>query len=134
MDELRARKLIRSANNPVADYAEGLVAAKLDLTLAPGATPGYDAIGRDGTKYQIKARRLRPERPSRQLSAIRNLEKGSFDQLIVVLFDQTFNIEEMWQLPFDVVRDYATYRSHVNAHILNARGAVLADPRSRRLV
>jgi hypothetical protein len=34
-DELRRRDVIRSTNNPVADYAESLVARALSLKLAP---------------------------------------------------------------------------------------------------
>src|SRR3982751_1460271 len=42
MDELRRRGLVRSSNNPVADYAEHLAAAALDLTLAGKSDFGYD--------------------------------------------------------------------------------------------
>ena len=35
MRELRSRSLIRSWNNPVADFAERLVAEHLELELAP---------------------------------------------------------------------------------------------------
>ncbi len=40
MAELKSRDVIRSANNPVADYAERLVADRLGLALAPPSTPG----------------------------------------------------------------------------------------------
>jgi hypothetical protein len=41
--ELRRRGICRSGNNPVADYAEGLVALRLGLRLAPNSTAGFDA-------------------------------------------------------------------------------------------
>src|SRR5262249_37444988 len=65
--ELRARDLVRSSNNPVADYAESLVARALGLRLETKSTTGYDAIGQDGLKYEIKGRRPTPANKSRQL-------------------------------------------------------------------
>ncbi len=61
MTELKSRGVIRSANNPVADYAERLVAERLALTLMTGSNPGYDAVGPGKTRYQIKARRTASE-------------------------------------------------------------------------
>src|SRR5690242_9176454 len=72
--ELRARGLVRSSNNPVADYAESLIAKALGLRLETKSTTGYDAIGPDGLKYEIKGRRPTPANKSRQLSVIRGLD------------------------------------------------------------
>lgn len=55
MQELRHRSLIRSWNNPVADYAERLVAQELNLDLAPPVAQGCDATDDTGRRYQIKA-------------------------------------------------------------------------------
>ena len=56
MEELRRRKLIRSSNNPVSDYAEKLVCEKLALSLAGKSSKGYDAIDeKTGIKYQKKS-------------------------------------------------------------------------------
>jgi len=134
MGELRRRGLIRSANNPTADYAEWFVANYLGLNLARQSMAGYDALGPDGLRYQIKARRLAAPKTSRQLSAIRNLDSDDFDYLVVVLFGPGFEVSEMWSLPLELVKEHAVYRSHVNAHILHAQGKILADPRAMRLV
>src|SRR5579859_4665505 len=75
--ELRARGLVRSSNNPVADYAESLVAQALGLKLETKSTTGYDAIGPDGLKYEVKGRRPTPANKSRQLSVIRGLDNGT---------------------------------------------------------
>lgn len=133
MEELRRRGVIRTANNPIGDYAEALAAKRLGLELAHGSTAAYDALDKDGIRYQIKARRLIGRTPSRQLSALRNLAQDGFDFLIVVLFDEDFTLRGMWRLPIDLVREHATYRKHVNAHILIARDFVLDDPRAARL-
>src|SRR5690242_5812454 len=86
LDELRSRKIIRTSNNPIADYAEWLVANKLNLKLAINSQPGFDAVGDDGIRYQVKCRRLTTQNKSKQLSVIRNLEANKFDYLIGGLF------------------------------------------------
>jgi len=48
---LREKGITRSANNPVADYAEGLGCAALGLELASASTPGYDGRAAD-RKYK----------------------------------------------------------------------------------
>jgi len=44
MSELRTRDVIRSSNNPVGDYAEGLVTRRFGLTLEGNSTSGFDAV------------------------------------------------------------------------------------------
>jgi hypothetical protein len=133
MHELRRRGLIRTGNNPVADYAEWLVAQCLSLQLAKNSKAGYDAMAADGTRYQVKARRLAGGSGDRQLGVIRNIQQRGFDYLIVVLFDPNLAVQEMWQLPYDLVYEKAQYNRHQNGHVLFARDSVLADPRAERL-
>jgi hypothetical protein len=133
MAELRRRNLVRTANNPVADYAEHLVSERLGLTLQGNSNAAYDAIAPDGTRYQIKSRRMTRHRPSRQLGAIRNLDAHGFDVLAIVLFEPTFAVLGIWTVPYDVVHEHAVYKSHVNAHVLHARPALLNDPRVKKI-
>jgi hypothetical protein len=133
MTELQWRGILRSDNSPTGDYAEWIVSQALGLKLEGNSTAGYDAVGPDGMRYQIKARRLMTAKTSRQLSAIRNLDKDPFDYLIIVLFGPTFDVLECWQVPVEVVREHAVWTQHVNGHRLHARGAVLSDPRTIRL-
>lgn len=58
LDELRARKVIRTSNSPIGDYTEWLVANQLGLTLVTNSTSGHDAVDTLGVKFQIKGRRL----------------------------------------------------------------------------
>ncbi|MGP8939879.1 hypothetical protein V1605_11795 [Enterobacter soli] len=129
LTELRSRCVIRTQNNPVGDYAEWLVAKALGMTLLSNSSAGADAIDTDGMKVQIKARRVTPDNPSRQLSALRNYEAADFDYLIAIIFDGTYNVLEGYKIPHEVIRDYARHSDHVNAHIINLKGAILADPR-----
>jgi hypothetical protein len=87
LDTLRARGATRSANNPVADYAEGLCAKALKLTLANKSTTGYDGIDPTGHKIEVKARRITKENGSRQLSAVRGINDQHFDCVAGVLFN-----------------------------------------------
>lgn len=79
MEALRRRGILRSDNTPTGDYAEWLVARSLGLTLENNSTSGYDATNPDGTRYQIKARRLVTPKTSRQLSPLRRLDQDPFD-------------------------------------------------------
>jgi hypothetical protein len=129
MEELQSRSLVRTANNPVADYGERVVAKRLGLTLTGNSNASYDAIGPEGTRYQIKARRKTRSQPSRQLGALRNLDSDGFDVLAIVLFEADFALSGIWLVPVDLVREHAVYRPHVNAHVLHARPTLLNHPR-----
>ena len=129
LTELRSREVIRTKNNPVGDYAEWLVSKALGMTLLSNSSAGADAIDSDGLKVQIKARRVTPDNPSRQLSALRNYEAADFDYLIAVIFDEAYNVLDGYKIPHEVIRDYARHSEHVNAHIINLKGAILSDPR-----
>src|SRR5664280_1734250 len=87
LDELQSRGIVRTSNNPVSDYTEWLVSQRLGLTLCGNSEKGFDSTDKNGVKYEIKARRVTPENPSRQLSAIRNLDGKHFDFLVAVVYD-----------------------------------------------
>lgn len=128
MEELRKRKLVRSSNNPVSDYAEKIVCEKLKLSLTGKSSKGYDAIDENtGIKYQIKARRLTSHNRSRQLGVIRNLDQKLFDYLIAVIFNESFEPVEIWEIPLETIPKYARYSEHQNGHILVLTGKVLED-------
>lgn len=119
--ELRKRGICRSSNNPVADFAEGLVAKALGLTLAKGSTTGFDATDSSGRRYEIKARRMTGSSKASMLSAIRGLEKKHFDFLVAVIFNEDYTVQRAVQLPHDTVQRIAKFRKHVNAHIVMIR-------------
>jgi len=128
-DELKDRKVVRTKNNPLGDYTEWLVGTALGLELQTNSKAGYDGITENGIRVQIKGRRITPENKSRQLSAIRKYEEKDFDDLAAVIFDENFEIIDAVLIPHEVVGEYASYREHVNAHILILKGPILCDPR-----
>lgn len=92
MTELRSRGVVRGANNPVADYAEGLVAAALGLSLVAKSSTGHDAVDADGRRYEIKGRRPTKENPSAQSRVVRGLDAKHFDFLVGVVFNEDFSV------------------------------------------
>lgn len=127
MEELRERKVIRSSNNPIADYGEKVISDYLRLNLVRGSNKSFDAQDSRGATYQIKARRLTRHNSSRQLGVIRNLETKNFDHLLVGIFDEEFSLIELWKIPHKTIKTYARYSKHQNGHILYARGPLLKD-------
>ena len=127
MEELRVRGVVRSSNNPVADYAEWTIADRLGLKLVGGSNRGFDATDTQGVRYQIKARRNTVHNRSRQLSVIRNLAAKDFDFLLGVIFNESFVLQELWKIPHACVEKYARYSKHQNGHILHLRGTLLQD-------
>ena len=133
MATLKNRGITRSANNPVADYTESLVSRVLGLSLEVPSRAGFDAIGADGNRYQIKGRRLTTPTAPPQLGAIRNLDKRPFDLLAAVAFDAGLSVLYAGLVPIEVVIESSRYSSHTNSHIFFFRRSVLDDPRVRDL-
>ena len=128
LDELKERKVVRTRNNPVADYAEWLVTQQLGLSLERSSKRGYDAIDQNGKRYQIKSRRLDPTNESKLLSVIRNLDTNEFDYLVGVLFNRDFTVKEAYKIPHSVIKEHARFSKHVNGHLLHLQGEVLTAP------
>ena len=128
LEELRDRGVVRSRNNPIADYTEWLVARQLGLQLEGNSNRGYDAESPQGLRYQIKGRRLSTPKSSRQLSFFRNLGGHEFDYLIAVLFDHNFGVMEAYRIPHSVVEGHARYSERVKCHLLRLRGDILTVP------
>jgi len=126
MEELRNRELIRSSNNPVADYAEKVAVESLGLTRAGKEERGYDALDKQKRRYQIKGRRITRHNKSRQLGVIRNLEERLFDYLLAVIFNEDFSVEEIWQIPYRFVKDNSKYSKQQNGHVFQAKRDLLS--------
>ena len=134
MATLKERGVVRSANNPVADYTESLVSKALGLSLESQSQAGYDALdSTTGLRYQIKGRRLTAHNTSPQLSAIRNLKSKPFDVLAAVAYDANLSVLYAALIPVDVVAEMSRYSSHSNSHILIFKRNLLDDPRVKEI-
>lgn len=125
MEELRRRNIVRTSNNPVADYAERVAVSRLGLIQVGKEEKGFDAVDAQGQRYQIKGRRITRHNSSRQLSVIRNLSDRLFDYLIAVIFDESFEVKEIWKIPYEFVKQHSRLSEHQNGHILHAKPEVL---------
>ena len=78
------------------EIAEFNAAKLLNLKLAEARQAGYDAIGDNNRKIQIKGRCL-PEnpKPGQRLGAIRLNHK--WDSVLLVLMDEIFDVIEIWE-------------------------------------
>lgn len=122
------REVVRSSNNPVADYTEWLVGRALGLKQATKSNLGYDSTGPDGVRYEIKSRRLTPRNTSVQLSAIRGLAKRHFDFLVGVVFEADYYIKYAAKIPHALIEPNSKFREHTNAHVFLLRPEVLKLP------
>ncbi|GKW36712.1 hypothetical protein KP17_19195 [Pectobacterium parvum] len=78
------------------EVAEFYAAKLLGLKLMEARSAGYDAIGSDARKIQIKGRSLADSsKPGQRVGAIR-LEH-EWDSVILVLMDDVFTVKEMWE-------------------------------------
>lgn len=125
LDELKSRGVVRSKNNPTGDYAEWLVSARLGLALETNSAKGFDATDSQGLRYQIKGRRVTPDNPSTQLGVIRNLDGRDFDFLVAVVFDRDWTVLRAAKIPHGVVGTLASFRPHVNGHVMHLRPTIL---------
>jgi hypothetical protein len=123
--ELRQRGLVRSSNNPAADYAEWLACKALGLSLQPKSTRGFDATCPNGVRYEVKSRRRTPQNQSVQLGHIRGLTERQFDFLIGVIFKPDFSVDYAAKIPYDIVQAKATFSEHANASILQFKQELL---------
>lgn len=124
MEELRSRGVLRSANNPTGDLAEFLFCKAFDWSQENNSAKAFDAMDQDGTRYQIKGRRVHRRNRSRQLSAIRSLD--GFDILAAVLFNDDYEIMRAALVPSSVVREHAKYIEHTNSQRFLLRDHILA--------
>ena len=123
-EELRSRRIVRSANTPTGDLAEYLFCNAYGWKRAPNSKQGYDAEADDGTRYQIMGRRIHRRNKSRQLSAIRNLADGHFQVLAAVLFDDYFTVKRAALVPRPIIEKEATYIEYTNSYRFMLRDGV----------
>lgn len=127
MTELKNREVIRTRNNPIADYCEWLVAMKYKWKLENSSNQGFDAVDNAGRRVQIKCRTAINGKGSRQLGVIRSLDQNPFDYLIAIIFDEKIEVLNAYRISKTLIRKYARFSKHQNGHILILKGSILSD-------
>ena len=105
-DGLKELGILRSERNLQGDYAEWLVAEKLNLILADSAIQkGFDATGNDSKTYQIKSRMVTTieDRTSLDFQDLAH----EFDYLIGVFFSKRLEVIQMIRVPYKTVVELA---------------------------
>jgi len=85
--QLEQREICTTKDRPIGGYGEWLVARAFGDERQSNSNKSVDVIAPDGVRLQVKARWLPLEGGSRQLSVIRNLDKGGFDYIVAVLLN-----------------------------------------------
>lgn len=128
MRELRRRDVIRTNNNPVGDIAEAIVHAHYGGVRAGFSQAGWDVMTAAGERIQVKAMRTTPTSKRRNLSPIRDRD---YDSVVIVVFDEDFQVTEGLKLTRDVVEELFAHRPYVNGRIITVtsrlRGHALVD-------
>jgi hypothetical protein len=125
MRELRQRDVIRTNNNPVGDIAEAIVHGHYGGERATFSQRGWDVRTPTGERIQVKAARNTATKRRSNLSPIRDRE---YDSVVVVIFDEEFQVMDALKLTREIAEDLATWKAHVNGHVLYL-SRLLADPR-----
>lgn len=129
MRELRERGVVRTANNPIADIAERLVADYYDGHVAPSNERDYDVLTKAGDRLQVKALR-RTQKGRSTLSALRG---HGFTALVAVVFGEDFTVQEAFFIPLEVVEEYQRWSTTWKAHRLSLTKRLCADSRVTRV-
>ena len=130
-DELRAREITRSSNNPTGELAEYLFCKAFGWKQAGKSKANVDAIGSDQERYQIKGRRVTRYNRSRQLSAIRDLAGAHFDYLAGVVFNEDYTILRAAIIPYAVAKERSSFVERTNSHRFLLRDDVWDAPNVR---
>lgn len=95
--------ICRTERDPTGDYAEWLIASKLNLQQAKNTVQsGYDLVSPDTrVTYQVKARRMF-KKHSYKVS-IKKYNEHPFDYLILVLFKEDFSILRAYEFTYDSI-------------------------------
>lgn len=95
--------ICRTEREPIGDYAEWLIASKLNLQQAENTVQsGYDLVNPDtGATYQVKARRMFKEHGYKV--SINKYNEHPFDCLILVLFKEDFSILRAYEFTYDSI-------------------------------
>ena len=130
-EELRARGIMRSSNNPTGDLAEYLFCKAFGWKRSGNSNPKIDATGDNGARYQIKGRRMTRHNKSRQMGAIRDFPGKHFEFLAAVLFAEDYEVFRAAIVPYAVVETRAKFIEHTNSHKFILRDDVWTVPEVR---
>ncbi|MBT8553804.1 hypothetical protein G6683_08675 [Polynucleobacter paneuropaeus] len=100
--ELKSLGILRTDRNIEGDYAEWLVAERLNLILSESTIQkGYDATDKNGKTYQIKSRVVDGLNDSTSFD-IKEID-FKFDYLLCVFFNPKLEVLQIVKAPYELV-------------------------------
>lgn len=127
--ELRRRGVVRTANNPIGDIAEALVAAHVGGERASFSNRGWDVKGPDGALLEVKGIRIDEVATRKNLSPIP--ATSEYTRLVVVVFDADLRVAEALEVDRAVIEEFFNPRKKDGARIVRLTQKFKADPRVR---
>jgi hypothetical protein len=116
MRELRRRGVVRTANNPIGDIAEAVVADHFKGTRASFSNPGWDVRTPDGERLEVKALRVTEAKSRSNLSPIP--PTSTYSAVIVVVFDEQLRVTEALRVPRKTVERLFKPRKRDGARVI----------------
>jgi hypothetical protein len=105
-DALKDAGILRTDRNLQGDYAEWIVAKKLNLTLSESTIQkGFDAVDAKGKTYQVKSRMVYAA--DQQTSFDFQSLDHKFDYLIAVFFNKDLDVIKIIKVPYEAVLEHA---------------------------
>lgn len=130
--ELRRRQVVRSANAPVGDYAEWIVARALKGELVSNfSVKSYDLTLPTQDRVQVKSRLVSSPTLKGQLQTS-PFRSWDFELAAFVILDSaTYQVRRAVLVPVSVVQEQARWRKHVNGSVVFMNNLLLDHAESR---
>lgn len=114
--ELRRREVVRTANNPIGDIAEALVAEHYGGERAGFSNRGWDVATDDGERLEVKALRIDEVSTRKVLSPIP--ATSTYTAVIIVVFDQDLRVAEALRVPRKTIEELFKPRPKDGARVI----------------
>ena len=111
--------MVRTANNPIGDIAEALVAAHVGGERASFSNHGWDVKGPDGELLEVKGIRIDEVATRKNLSPIP--ATSDYTRLVVVVFGADLRVTEAFEVDRTVVEEFFSPRTKDGARIVRLR-------------
>ncbi|MDX6370358.1 MAG: hypothetical protein QOG93_1860 [Gaiellaceae bacterium] len=130
LDELHARGVVRTYNNPIGDIAEAIVARHYGGFRGTFAQAAWDvAVGEE--LLQVKACRRATRKTTLEFSPIRHTD--GYTALVLVVFTASMRVKQAWRIPREAVNMLAKFNKHVNGLKIGLTAEVMSHPGVERL-
>jgi hypothetical protein len=126
MRELRRRGVVRTANNPIGDIAEALVAGHYGGERKGFSNAGWDVTTPEGERLEVKAIRLDEVATRSNLSPVP--PSSTYTAVIIVVFDGDLRVTEAFRVPRATVESLFKPRKRDGARIIRVGRRLRDDP------